>query len=509
MMRDYQEAAVSAVLRELDRVRTTLIVMPTGTGKTVVFAELARRWLDAGGRRVLVLAHREELIQQAKDKLRAFAGLQSDIERADDRAPVGMFESPVVVATVQTLARQARLDRFGPDGFGLVIIDEAHHAPSATYRQIVDFFAGAKVLGVTATPDRSDGEAMGQVFESVAFVYEIRDAIDEKHLVPIRQKAVEVAGLDLSSVRTTAGDLNEGDLTKILMEEENLHGIAHPTRELAGDRPTVVFSPSVEHAHSLAAVLDRGKPGCARALDGTAPPDLRARTLADFRSGAFQFLVNCALFTEGFDEPSIACVAVARPTKSRALYVQMVGRGTRLCPPDKKDLLVLDFKGNAGRHKLVTALDILAGNEDPEVVERARALAAKGELALHEAIDEARARLAEERRRKILARARFEAVDVDPFQALGVAPFKKWWSDLPPTEKQIGHLAGAGVPLRSDLTRGQAAALLNEIGRRRYHKLAEYKDAIVLIKHGMDPDIPASVAGRVIDRLKRREGVSP
>lgn len=318
-LRPYQEQAVEGVLRELGQHRATLLVAATGTGKTTIFSEIARLWLEQGRGRVLILAHREELITQAARRVATQTGLKVGIEMAEQRIDP-LFPPDVVVGTVQTLSKERRRSTLAPDFFGLVIVDEAHHAVADTYGSVIDYFAGAKVLGVTATPDRGDGAAMRQVFESVAYVYEIRDAIEQGYLCQIRQKAVRIEGLDLSSVRTVAGDLNEGDLEGVMLDDENIQAVASATLEEAGGRPTMLFGVTVAHAHALAAALNRYQPGCARALDGKSDRDLRRDTLAAFSRGEFQVLSNCALFTEGFDEPSIACVAVARPTKSRAFY---------------------------------------------------------------------------------------------------------------------------------------------------------------------------------------------
>lgn len=500
-LRPYQVASVDAVFRELASVRATLLVLPTGCGKTICFAEVARRFRPHG--RVLVLAHREELVRQAVDKIERTARLVVGIEMADHRSDGGLFGCDVVVATVQSISR--RLERYAPDAFGLIVIDEAHHAPSgSSYRSVLDHFAGAKVLGVTATPDRSDRLAMGTVFESVALSYEIRDAIDEGFLAPIRQKAVHVEGLDLSRVRTTAGDLNEGDLEEILVEEENLHGIAFPTVEMAGDRPTLVFAASVAHAHALATVIGRHSGREAVALDGTVDRGLRSKTLSRFQGGEFQFLVNCALFLEGFDAPRISCVAMARPTKSRALYAQAIGRGTRL-HPGKADLLVLDFEGNAGRHSLVSAVDILGGKDEEEVLAAARALAAGGERSVTEAIDEARARIADERRRKVVARARYSAVNIDPFQILGAVEERKWWSDDAPTEAQLASLEAAGIGTQG-MTKGKASALIGQMKDRRARGLCTFKQARMLARNGRDPDVSFDEAHRQIDLIAAEKG---
>jgi superfamily II DNA or RNA helicase len=504
-LRPYQEQAVAGIFEKLAAHRSTLLVLPTGTGKTVVFSEVARRWTERNGK-VLVLAHREELIYQAREKLEA-AGLSPGIEMGDQRSG-GLLVPRVVVATVQTMGRESRRRDYRPDTFSLIIVDEAHRILGDQYRAVIDYFPGAKVLAVTATPDRADGAGLGAVCESVAHVYEIRDAIKEGFLVPIRQKAVQVEGLDLSRVRTTAGDLNEGDLEQILVEEEALHGVAHPTIELAGDRPTMVFAATVAHAHALAAVMNRrldsmGRRHQAVALDGTVDREVRRATLRRFAAGEFQFLLNCALFLEGFDSPRISCVAMARPTKSRALYTQAIGRGTRL-HPGKSDLLVLDFEGNAGRHSLVCALDVLDGTNDDEVRKKARALIDENEqLDIMEAIDLAASAVAESKRKKVIAEAKYKAVDVDPFSVLGVHAAPGRWGGQEMTDRQREVLERAGIDAKQ-LDKGQASALIEKVIQRSREGLCTFRQARVLVKNGLNPDVTFQEASRAIDELSQK-----
>lgn len=445
-LRPYQADALERIQEALKNGRSTLAVLATGLGKTVLFSHVAKRW-DG---RCLVLAHREELIQQAAEKLHAVTGEEPSIEMADQRADdQPMYgNAKCVVASVQTLSRESRRRRFAPDTFGLVIVDEAHHAVASSYRGILNHFDAAKVLGVTATPRRSDELAMGQVFESVAFDYGIEAAVSDGWLVPIRQQMVKVEDLDFSRVRSTAGDLNEGDLERILTEEKALHAVAAPTVELSGDLPTLVFCVSVDHARLMEELLNRYKPGSAKHLSGKSPREERREWVERFKSGRLQYLCNCGLFLEGFDAPSTACVVMARPTSSLALYVQVLGRGTRPLPgivdgidtptgrleaiasSRKPNMLVLDFVGNAGRHRIVTAQDVLGGRWGEPVREYARKTAeSEGRAAdVAEAFERAEAELAllaeereRQRREAIRAKASYHTATVSPFGP-GVAP---------------------------------------------------------------------------------------
>ena len=499
----FQVEACDAVARALQTHRSTLLVAPTGTGKTVMFAELARRFRPRG--RILVLVHREELADQAAEKITRWTGLAVGVEMGARSVDTGALPD-VVVASVPTLARETRRARFASDAFELIIVDEAHHAPARTYREVLQHFPNAKVSGVTATPDRLDRLAMGKVFESVAFVFEIRDAIEQGYLVPIRQRTVVVRGLDLSSVRINkrTKDLDEGELASLLMDEEALHCTAVPIVERAAERPTIVFGVNVAHVHALAEVLNRYRPGRALGVDGQTSARGRQEAVELFRQGQVQYLVNCGLFTEGFDAPATSCVAVARPTKSRALYAQMVGRGTRLSPATgKTDLLVLDFKGNAGRHRLINCADILDGRMDDSALAKATAqlLEQDEDVSVLDAIDEADAQLTQARRHSALtAGAHYALIEIDPFVLLGASNVAGRWAGIAATERQLTVLERNGIDA-TDYDRGQASALIDKIVQRSQQGLCTYKQARVLARAGLNPDVSFADAKRAIDAL--------
>ena len=562
-LRDYQQGAKDGVYEQLRAFRSTLMVLPTGCGKTIVFSHIVAEGADHG-RRALILAHREELVDQAADKLLKATGHRAAIEMAERKegtrvwqAQEGLFEdepapnSPadvggygeqggwtgveahsrhdpdlpsVVVGTVQSMVR--RLDRFDPQHFDLVVVDEAHHAVATTYQKILDHFKNAKVLGVTATPDRGDKVALREAFDSVAFTYEIKEAIGDGWLVPIRQLYVQTDQLDLSKVRTRMGDLDRSQLDKIMSEAAMLHEVAGPTVEHAGDRQCLIFTVSVQHAHLLAEVLrehvrdrwrelGKGEPpdNIVAALDGTASKDERRAVVEAYQRGETQYLCNCALFTEGFDAPATGCVVMARPTKSRSLYAQMLGRGTRpleelarlladmtreervtaIVESAKPDLLVLDFTGDSGKHKLVNAVDVLDGDASEPEINLARGMLERGEIedAL-EALKKAREQIAEMERKRLRAQARkgHRVVQVDPFAALGVSnPGEDSWGRTV-TEKQAAFLEKRGIPVdREKMSRRQASALIGRLIERQDADRATYKQVNRLIKSGLDPDL--------------------
>ncbi len=510
-LRPYQAAAIAAIETEFSRgIKRTLLVLPTGTGKTVVFAELARRDVQLGNR-VLVLAHRSELIDQAVRKI-ADVGVLASVEKGERR---GAANARVIVASVQSL-RGKRLERYAPDAFAKIIVDEGHHAAAKSYSNILDRFPTARVLLVTATPDRGDGKALGKIVDTVAFTYDMRTAIREQFLAPLRARRVLVKDLDLSSVRSHHGDFDQGDLAKLLATEKALHGVVGPLLELAGDRRTLVFGVDVAHAHALAEVINRHKPASAIAVDGNASEDERAAALSLFRAGTFQFLVNCALFTEGFDEPSIRCVAMARPTQSRALYTQMLGRGTRPLGKTmdesrangKHDCLVLDFVGNS-KHRLVGPADALGGTLDETTrAEFERILGEEGNV--EDAIEAAE--LAVSRKTSaaaLVALALYRTKEIDPFLGDFMPPLDPGSpaAQEPATEKQLAALdkAGLGKPPMG-ITKGEASGMLDAIVSRAKAGLATIPQARLLERLGLDTrDMTKTRAGNLIGAAMMRQ----
>lgn len=391
-LRYYQTDAVEAVMKSFEGKRSTLVVKATGLGKSVLFSEVASRFLDRG--RVLCLAHRKELVTQAAGHILRATGEQVDVEMAEEWSSI---RAKVVSASVPTLCQQRRLERFAPDHFALVIADEAHHYTSKSFRKILDYFTGAKVLGVTATPDRGDEKALGAVFEDVAYVMDIVDGINAGYLVPIVGKAVRIDEIDVSQVSTTAGDLAIGELDEAMVQA--VEGVVKKALELGGDRQGVWFWPGVKSAELACDRINALAPGTATFVCGETPKEERDEIVLRYKRGEVQHLVNCAVFVEGFDAPATGMIVMAHPTKSRAAYAQRCGRGTRILPgvvepfegkelsearraaiasSAKPHLLLLDFYGNSGRHALVTPEDLLGGDYSEEEVKLAKKAAKEG-----------------------------------------------------------------------------------------------------------------------------------
>ena len=486
-LRPYQQAARDAIHTEWENGHArTLLVLPTGTGKTIVFASVAADQVRAGDR-VLILAHRGELLEQAADKLQRSTGLVSAVEKAESTCLNSWFR--VVVGSVQTMQRSARLERFPRDYFGTIIIDEAHHAITDGYRRILDYFEGAKVLGVTATPDRGDMRNLGEVFDSLAYEYKLTDAIKEGYLCKIMAQTIPLQ-LDISEVGFTSGDYSLGQLGTAL--DPYLEQIAAEMVQRCRGRKTVVFLPLIKTSQKFRDLLN-AKGFQAAEVNGQSAD--RKEVLADFDAGKYNVLCNSMLLTEGWDCPSVDCVVVLRPTKVRSLYSQMVGRGTRLAE-SKTDLLLLDFLWMTDKNELCRPADLvcedravarqmtenLAETGVPEDIEEAAAQACEDVVAQRE---EALAKqLAEQRRKK--------AKLVDPLQyemsiqaedLSGYVPAFGWEAG-PPTEQQTTALEKLGILPDVVESAGKASLLLDRLHKRRDEGLTTPKQIRCLEKYG-------------------------
>lgn len=541
-LRDYQNEAIEGLKLSLRNNKSALIVMPTGTGKTVVFAkavELARK-------RALVIAHRDILVHQAADKITTVTGVRPSIEMADLESDERSFfrRSKVVVASVQTLNSgnyKRRMERFKPSDFSLLVVDEAHHACAPSYRRILDRFMdqGCKVVGVSATPDRADELALGQVFDTVAYKYEMVDAIDDGWLVPLDVHRVYVKSLDFSLCKNVGGDFNQGDLGAVMEEEKNLHGVVVPTMEITGNKKTVIFATRVAHAERMAEIINRSKPGSAATIDGKMAKDLRDKILRDYRSGAIQYLVNVGIATEGFDVPDIACVVMARPTQSRALYAQCCGRGTRplegilegvhdpvarqqaIATSAKPRLMVIDFVGNAGRHSLMCAKDVLGGRHieftdhgDPIVIDdelpkgrEYEDLEEEDPGIDYESMTQEEIAQMQNKRNTIRAKVGYELKTTDPFQLLSIKSkrFSQWYKRRL-TDRQLASVRRAGIEPDS-YDPAKQCAIFDNLMKRRKNDLCTYKQVKLLNKFGVDAtNLSFRQASDQIDRAINKKG---
>lgn len=487
-LRPYQQAAREAVEGQWrDGFARTLLVLPTGCGKTIVFSKIIEDCVRSGDR-VLVLAHRGELLDQAADKLYNACGIRCNVEKAEQTCLDSSWFR-VTVGSVQSLQREKRLNRFQPNYFNAIIIDEAHHATSDSYTRILDHFSGARVLGVTATPDRGDMKNLGSVFQSLAYEYTLPKAIREGYLSPIVAQTIPIA-LDLSAVGISAGDFKPGDISTAL--DPYLGRIATEMEKVCKDRKTVVFLPLVKTSQKFRDILNAHG---FRAAEVNGESSDRAQILKDFEEDRYNVLCNSMLLTEGWDCPSVDCVVVLRPTKVRALYSQMVGRGTRL-HPGKENLLLLDFLWHTERHELCHPASLIASDpviarqmtEDMEQAGCPVELDAAEKKANEEVImqrEEALAAKLEQQRKK---KARL----VDPLQfemsiqsedlADYVPTFG--WEMAPPSDKQLAELEKRGIFTGEIDNAGKASKLLDRLRKRQMDGLSTPKQIRCLEQRG-------------------------
>jgi ATP-dependent helicase IRC3 len=325
-LRPYQTEALDAILSNYSNgITRQLVVLPTGAGKTVLFSQMPT--IKPDSLPMLVLAHRSELLDQAKSKIEASnPTLTVEIEQADRKA--GHVD--VVVASVATLGRNntPRIMAYPQDYFKSIIIDEAHHAAAPTYRRIIDYFNPPFLLGVTATPQRSDSTRLVDVFQEIVYYKSIQDLIEDKWLSPLIGYRVK-SNVDITNVEIRNGEYAQDQLEEAIdTPERNAHIVA-TYLHLANDEKTIVFASGVKHAENLALSFRQSSID-AKVIVGTTPKEERQQILEQFSSGLIKVIVNVGVLTEGFDEPSLQAIILAKPTRSTLLYTQIVGRGTRL-----------------------------------------------------------------------------------------------------------------------------------------------------------------------------------
>ena len=487
-LRPYQKEAKESILEEWDNgVQQTLLVLPTGCGKTVVFAKVAEDCVRRGDR-VLILAHRGELLEQAADKIGKATGLGCATEKAEQSCLGSWFR--ITVGSVQTLMREKRLGQFPQDYFNTIIIDEAHHCISDSYQKILKHFDSAHVLGVTATPDRGDMQNLGQVFDSLAYEYTLPKAIREGYLSPIKALTIPLQ-LDLSGVSMQSGDFKAGDIATAL--DPYLYQIADEMEKYCKDRKTVVFLPLVKTSQKFQEVLnEKGF----RAAEVNGESKDRAEVLEAFDRGDYNVLCNSMLLTEGWDCPSVDCVIVLRPTKVRSLYSQMVGRGTRLCE-GKDHLLLLDFLWHTERHELCHPADLICEKKEvarkmtenlegsagcPVDLEEAEKRASEDVIAERE--ESLAKQLAEmkNRKKKLVDPLQFE-MSIQAEDLAGYVP-AFGWEMAPPSDSQKRELEKRGILPDEIDNAGKAGKILDRLHKRQEEGLTTPKQIRCLEKYG-------------------------
>lgn len=493
-LRPYQKEAVESIFKEWQQGRRkTLLVLATGLGKTIVFCKVIEKLVDHN-ERVLVLAHRGELLDQASDKLMKTTGIETVLEKAKSSC-MDFPNRQVVVGSVQTLQSEKRLSRFSKDYFQTIIIDEAHHTLSDGYQRVLEHFPDAKILGVTATPDRGDKKNLGKYFDSIAFEYSIAQGIRDGYLSKIRALTVPL-DIDLSEVKMSNGDFSSGDLGTAL--EPYLEKIADKMVEYCSNRKTIVFLPLVATSQHFRDILNR-KGLRADEINGGDYPEERKRKIHDFETGKIQVLCNSMLLTEGFDCPSIDCVVCLRPTKIRSLYTQIVGRGTRLSP-GKEYVLLLDFLWHSERMELCHPSHLITSDQEiqkkmTQIMEDAAndpdALFDIEDLevqATNDVIKEREEALANELKLMRKRKQKF----VDPLQwemSIHTNDINSYvesmpWEMKPMSDKQKHALEKWGINPDSVDTYGKANLILNKLSKRRDAGLSTPKQIRLLERYG-------------------------
>lgn len=526
-LRSYQQEAIDGCLRIWKEKQGAMVVVPTGGGKTIIASYIAKHFLETTNKDIIMFAHREELITQAKDKLQRITGQEVAIEMGDQHVDTrSFFGVPrIIVSSVQTLCSGSRLQKFRPEKYALLIQDEFHHCMAVTNRKVISHFKSnpdLKFLGITATPERSDKLALGTVVDDVAINYGIHDAVKDGWLVRPKQLYVHIDGIDLRHVRTTAGDLNQGDLAEIMEQDRNARAVVEAIDKHVGDKKTLVFASSVLQSDKMCVISNMLRPGSSRFICGETPKEERREIHNLFKTRQITRLFNCGVLTEGYDDPDIEVVAVARPTKSTGLYTQMVGRGLRpidelahtigdmdkdarclaISSSRKPHAEIMDFVGNSGRHKLVSLVDVLGGRLPDDVRDKVAKKAKKTgrvtdiedeiEKAQKEAqMLEERARQRErERHEKIVARTQYTLTEVDPFDALGIHRLDNPLTNVECSEKQRIFLEKQGVNCQG-MSKRDASRLIGQIMDRRNKGMPSFKQQKWLTTFGY-PNPPAN-----------------
>lgn len=518
-------------------IRSILLHMATGTGKTIIFAELVRRHLKKRpDGRVLILCHRKELIAQTVRKLKAITGEEIGIEQG----PNYSHKERIVVASVATIHRAERLERFGVLGRPtLIVIDEGHHYVANTYIIPIQAFPDADKVFVTATAKRGDGKALGIIIDEVAYKFDIIDGVKAGYLCPYVGRGVRIQEIDLSDVTTVAGDLHQSQLDDAICK--GVESIVSTVLKEWPDRKGLAFFPKKRSARLAAERFNALKPGCAAVVDDDTPEDERRQIIDDVRAGEVQYLCSCMIFTEGFDWPECSLIINGRPTKSPSLYIQMVGRGARVLPGIVDDLteedqaaerrslveasgkprcVIADFVGDAGVHSLVSTIDALGGSYSPAEVKKAKELEEEKkdsgeEMDPTETLEVARLAVRALAEKMKNARVQHTVHKFDPFGVMGPITDKRakelgnYDKGVPATEKQVQfltHLTGRKSDEIRHMTKTAAGWLIGDHFVRRRFGLADTRDAGELAKFGIsDRKISQAKAAEAVAYLRQQD----
>ena len=514
-LRPYQKQSIEAIRHEWSEGNNkTLLVLPTGCGKTIVFASLLQDYAMQGDK-CLVLAHRGELLEQARDKIKKVSGIECSLEKANETS-IGS-DLNITLGSVQTLMNESRLNQFSKDYFKYIVVDETHHILADSYQKIMNHFSDSYVVGVTATAERSDMKNLGKYFDSLAYEYSLIEAIHDGYLSPIKALTVPL-NIDISNVKVSQGDYQVGDIGDAL--EPYLYQIADSMIEYCKDRKTIVFLPLIKTSQKFCSIL-REKGMNAAEVNGESKD--REQILKDFEEDKYQVLCNSMLLTEGYDCPSIDCVVVLRPTKVRSLYSQMVGRGTRLYP-NKKDLLILDFLWMTSKHELCRPACLIAKKDDIANRATKKQEDKQGEAvdieeiileAEKDSVKEREEALAEQLRKQRHKKMRL----VDPLQyaySINSEDLTDYvptfaWQMMDVTDNQKKILENFGINSESVSSRGEANILIDRLIARSKANLATPKQIRFLEQRGFlhVGEWTLDEAKRMISRISNNHWMIP
>ena len=487
ILRKYQEEAINAIEKEWEKGnKKTLLVLPCGCGKTICFSKVVENSIIEGSR-ALILAHRGELLTQAADKIKKVTGLECALEKAESKSYKS--KNLITLGSVQTLSKEGRLHQFPSDYFKTIVVDEGHHCMSDSYQKILNYFDTAKVLGVTATPDRADQKNLGQFFDSKAYEYTMHQAVKEGYLCPVKAQMIPLE-LDIRNVGLSNGDYAVGEIGSSL--EPYLNQIALEMLNYCKGRKTVVFLPLVKTSQKFCELLNVHGLNAVE-INGNSKD--RERILADFEAGEYDVLCNSMLLTEGWDCPAVDTIVVLRPTKVRSLYQQMVGRGMRLSP-GKKELLLLDFLWMTERHDLCRPSALISKNGD--IANRIDKMMMNNESGINllEAEEQAGKDIVQEREdalaRQLADMKKRKRKLVDPLQyamsiaAEDLADYEPTfaWECGPITDGQRAKLEKLGINPDEIENCGKASLLITKLINRIDAGLSTPKQIRVLEKYG-------------------------
>lgn len=468
---------------------TALSVAATGAGKTIMAAALAYTVVKHRNQKVLFLADTDELVEQARDKMVDAGGIIPDIEKAHLNAS---RDAKIVVGSIQTLAKKKRLETWDKNHFGLVIADEAHLSMAKSWQRVLNHFldGGAKVVGITATPERGDGKNLMKFYDSIPYEISLFNLIEKGHLAPITVCSIPLE-VDTTKINAkTRGELDGEDVDHAI--SPYLDAIIDEWQEQASDKKTLVFHPSIRMSKEFDKKLqERGI--LSRHIDGTSKD--RRQILADYQSSKFKILNNAQLLTKGYDCPDIECIIILRPTKSRVAYQQMVGRGSRNAP-GKKDCLLLDFLYQFEDLGVVRPAALAARGDELEAAMQRKINGSAGQkqtkLNLQDVMSECEVAMKKSLLDRFQQKASKNAKTYDAMIMAGILdqpelleykPRTKWESAMP-TEAQLETLERIGINPMTVKSKGQASKIIATIKERRHKNLATPKQVAFLQQRG-------------------------